>query len=73
VDERSATIEVLVNGDARRVPSGTTVAGLIDLLGVRAELVAVEVSGALVPKARRAERVLAPGDTLEIVTLVGGG
>jgi len=68
-----AAIDVCVNGATRSVPSGTTVAGLIELLGVRAELVAVEVGGALVPKARRAEHVLAPGDTLEIVTLVGGG
>ena len=37
------------------------------------EQVAVEVNRELVPRARRGERVLAEGDELELVTLVGGG
>ena len=35
--------------------------------------VAVEVNCQIVPRARHAEHVLADGDRLEIVTLVGGG
>jgi thiamine biosynthesis protein ThiS len=35
--------------------------------------VAVEVNRALVRRAERAERRLAEGDAVEIVTLVGGG
>ena len=34
---------------------------------------AVEVNGALAPRRRFAEHVLADGDRVEIVTLVGGG
>lgn len=69
----AATTRVRVNGAFHDVPAGTTVAGLLERLGLRAELVAVEIGGELVPKARRGERVLASGDELEIVTLVGGG
>jgi len=68
-----ANVDVAVNGVATQVPAGTTVAGLIERLGLRPELVAVEIGGALVPRARRSERVLAQGEAVEIVTLVGGG
>ena len=62
-----------VNGEATELPDGLTVAGLLQHLGVRAERVAVERNGAVVKKARHAEEKLAPEDTLEIVTFVGGG
>ena len=67
------TIEVLVNGEARPVERGATVSTLVASLGLRPELVAVEVNRDLVPRARHAERSLENGDRIEIVTLVGGG
>lgn len=66
-------IEIICNGRARSVADGTTVAGLVQELGLEPRHVAVEVNLELVPRTRHAERPLAAGDRLEIVTLVGGG
>jgi thiamine biosynthesis protein ThiS len=55
------------------VADGTTVAQLLAQLRLGPRGVAVEVNLAIVPAATHAERRLVPGDTLEIVTLVGGG
>ena len=66
-------MRVVVNGAARELAAGTTVAALVEQLELAPEQVAVEVNRELVPRARRGERVLAEGDELELVTLVGGG
>ena len=71
--EASDTICVSVNGQERSVPAGTTVAGLIEHLGLGRAACAVEVNRDLVPKAGHGERALGEGDSVEIVTLVGGG
>ena len=42
-------------------------------LGLKAEHVAVEVNKDLVTRSRHAETLIAEGDVLEVVTLVGGG
>lgn len=66
-------IPIEVNGVARSVPEGTTVAQLVEELGLRPEVVAVERNAALVRRGERAATRLEPGDRLEVVTLVGGG
>lgn len=66
-------MRILVNGEARECARGTTVAELLVQLGLAAGQVAVERNRVLVPRARRAEVLLEEGDTIELVTLVGGG
>lgn len=66
-------MKVLVNGVARELPEGATVRTLLVELGLGATAVAVERNQALVPRAEHATTVLAEGDRLELVTLVGGG
>jgi sulfur carrier protein len=66
-------MHVLVNGERREVPEGTTIARLLRELDVPARGVAVEVNLQLVPRAAHAEHRLREADRLEIVTLVGGG
>ena len=66
-------MQVQVNGAPREVPTGTRVADLLRALGLAPERVAVERNGRLVPRAEHARVVLAEGDQLEVVTLVGGG
>ena len=66
-------LTVLLNGQPRLVADGTTVAGLLENLGLTAGHVAVEVNLELVPRAAHAQQSLADGDRIEIVTLVGGG
>ena len=66
-------LEICVNGAARAVREGCTVAQLVAELGLRPEVVAVERNGRIVRRALHAETVLCAGDALEVVTLVGGG
>jgi thiamine biosynthesis protein ThiS len=66
-------IQIELNGEARAVPEGTTVAQLVESLGLRPEVVAVERNQRLVPRPERASTRLQTGDRLELVTLVGGG
>ena len=67
------SLEIVVNGEARCVAPGTTLAELLAELGIVARHAAVEVNLELVPRARLAEQRLAAGDAVEVVTLVGGG
>lgn len=66
-------MEITVNGEPRRLAAETSVAQLLDELGLNARHVAVEVNRDLVPRAEHPRHMLRPGDRLEVVTLVGGG
>lgn len=69
-----AEIEIVVNGEPRSVPAGTTVEALVaEHLELPPEAVAVEVNRRVVRRAAHAETELRPGDVVELVTLVGGG
>ena len=69
----SASIDVIVNGRARTVVDGMSVAGLIGELGLAGKPVAVERNREVVPRAHHASTILTSGDRLEVVTFVGGG
>jgi thiamine biosynthesis protein ThiS len=71
----SATVSVRarVNGEERELPEGTTVAALLQQLGIGTARVAVERNREIVPKSEYTTTVVAPGDALEIVEFVGGG
>ena len=66
-------MKVRVNGEERALAGGTTVARLVEELGLRPEVVAVERNRRLVPRSEHARTELADGDVVELVTLVGGG
>jgi len=66
-------MQVTINGEVREIPDGTTVAGLLAHLGVKAPRVAVEVNETVVTRAEHAARELRAGDAVEIVAFVGGG
>jgi sulfur carrier protein len=66
-------ITVIVNGQSREVPAGSTAADLVTALGFAGRPLAVEVNEAVVPRLQLADCRLKPGDRLELVTLVGGG
>lgn len=66
-------MKVTVNGQPREVAAGTTVGDLLQELGKNPKFLAVERNLELVPRTEHASTPLHEGDTLEIVTLVGGG
>ena len=68
----SATVSLIVNGEARRT-AVTTVAALVDELGLDPAKVAVERNGTIAPRSTLATVLLVEGDKLEIVHFVGGG
>jgi thiamine biosynthesis protein ThiS len=66
-------MKITVNDELRDIVEGTTLASLLAELGRKTKFCAVERNRELVPRSEHAECVLAEGDRLEIVTLVGGG
>ena len=64
---------IQLNGAPREVADEATIADLLAELGVDARHVAVERNLELAPRTAHAQTKLAPGDRVEIVTLVGGG
>jgi sulfur carrier protein len=69
----ATNIRITLNGEPRALPPGTTVDGLVGDLGLRSDVVAVELNERLVARTARTSTVLRDGDRLEVVTLVGGG
>jgi thiamine biosynthesis protein ThiS len=67
------TVSITVNGEARRVASGLSLAALADSLGLVPEKVAVERNREIVPRSTLAQVAIADGDEIEIVHFVGGG
>jgi len=66
-------VVVLVNSKQQPLEAGTTVAGLLESLGLARQRVAVEVNGNLVTRTEWAQYKLSDGDRVEVVSFVGGG
>ena len=64
---------MIINGKEEQIATPITVAELIESKGLRADRVAVELNGEIVPRAQRAQTQLKGTDILEIVTFVQGG
>ncbi len=62
-----------VNGKAREVETGLSVAGLLSELDLDGRLVVVELNRQIVRHTERSEMLLRAGDRIEIVHFVGGG
>ena len=67
-----AMMELTVNGEKRSFP-GESLVGLLADLNLQGKPCAIEINRQLVPASEHADRQLADGDTVEILTLVGGG
>ena len=64
---------MVVNGKSVPPCGDVTLADFLKAQGCRAELVAVERNGKIVPRAEFGSTVLTDSDVLEIVSFVGGG
>lgn len=64
---------VTVNGEAKEVPEGTTLEGLVGLLALAPERLAVEHNRRVARRAEWPDLLLSDGDAVEIVHFVGGG
>lgn len=66
-------IEVVVNGEAWRVPRGLAVARLLEFLEINPARVAIELNREIVRKPDWDRTLLEEGARVEIVWFVGGG
>ena len=64
---------IMLNGEKKDVPDGLTVSGLLELLNIQHQRVAVERNEEIVKKAVYVSTVLKDGDALEVVSFMGGG
>lgn len=69
----SPCIAVTVNGKVIEVPEGTTLADLLGSEGYDRSRIAVEVDGDICPRADLGSHVIRGGETVEVVSFVGGG
>ncbi|MDQ2867220.1 MAG: sulfur carrier protein ThiS [Verrucomicrobiota bacterium] len=65
-------MSVLVNGERRETPDGTTVSALVAQLELVPATVLIEHNGVALHR-REWERVLVEGDRLEFLRVVAGG
>ena len=66
-------MELVVNGEKRELPDGTTASQLLERLKIVPERVVVELDLAILKRAQLSSTVLKEGDQVEIVHFVGGG
>jgi thiamine biosynthesis protein ThiS len=66
-------LEIMVNGEPRRVPGPATAADLLRHLGLDPRTVVVELNRKIVRRPQLGDTVLAEGDAVELVHFVGGG
>jgi sulfur carrier protein len=66
-------VQIVVNGEAREVPEGLEVSGLLSHLGLPSDRVAIERNLEILPRSQWVKTSVEAGDRYEIVHLVGGG
>lgn len=69
----NATIDVIVNGEPRRVARDATLLELLAALALDPRTVVVEHNRRIVRRPALGEVTVAPGDRIELVHFVGGG
>lgn len=66
-------MQITLNGEARELADQSTIVDLLQSLNLPGTRVAVEVNKILVRRAEHAAHQLHDGDSVEVVTFVGGG
>ncbi len=66
-------MNITLNGEKKNVPDSVTVLGLLEFLKIQHQRVAIELNETIVKKDRYALMTLKEGDTLEVVSFMGGG
>ena len=65
-------MQIIVNGEARRIEAATLAQALLEL-GYRNARVATALNGVFVPAGQRAAQALGDGDALEVLAPMQGG
>jgi thiamine biosynthesis protein ThiS len=67
------SLSLTLNGKQRELPAESTVASMLESLGIDRRLVAVAHNGDVVPRDTYDAVALQDGDSVEVVRMVGGG
>jgi sulfur carrier protein len=66
-------MRLVINGEEKELAGVTSLASLVEQLGLKSDRLAVELNRDIVSRNNWAETALKEGDKLEIVHFVGGG
>ena len=66
-------MDIVVNGEPRRVAEHSSLLDLLGTLGLDPRTVVVELNREIVRRPRLGQTMLAAGDAVELVHFVGGG
>ena len=66
-------IEIHLNGESRQIDEGTTLASLVEQLGLTPAALATAVNGQFVPRPQRTGCGLQPGDAVTTFQAITGG
>jgi sulfur carrier protein len=66
-------MQIYLNGEEKQIPDALDMAGLIKLLDLTGQRIAVEVNEELVPRSTFNSHLLQEQDHVEIIQAVGGG
>lgn len=66
-------MRLVINGEEKQFAGISTLASLVEQLGLKADRLAIELNRDIVPRAKWNDTILKEDDRLEIVHFVGGG
>lgn len=66
-------MKAIINGESQELPDGTTIAQLLERIGLPRSGIAVARNARVVRRAEFETQPLAEGDTVEIIKAVAGG
>ena len=66
-------LRIQVNGEIREVEDDLNLSGLVAILSLKPEQIAIELNKEVVRRAQWVDSLLREGDQVEIVHFVGGG
>ena len=67
------SIGLRLNGEERSCPAGLSLQAVLEHFGYRPQLVVVEFNGAILARRHWPDQPVRQADSLEVVTIVGGG
>ena len=71
--QKDKNVKITINGAEKEIPKPLQLKKLIEQFCANSNHVVAEVNGTIIKKSAWGEKVISEGDTLELVTVVGGG
>ena len=66
-------MNILLNNKSETLFDGTTIQKLLEDKNIKDKYFAVEINRKIIPKSLRCRHIIKDGDSIEIITAIGGG